>query len=257
MRTTVAFFDSLKVKTLGAGLALGSLLLPACGPTEQPAETPAAQLSAPAPGPELTSLADSNIVALLTPYLQQYPGSEVIIRTRLGDMRVRLYDDTPLHKANFLLLARKGFFDQVVFNRVEKGVVIQAGRSETRTMRINRYRLPAEIRRGHFHKYGALGMARYDDEQNPDRLSANKDFYIVQGTRLSAAEARARAGRPLTPEEVKAYETVGGLPSLDGKYTVFGEVTAGLEVMEKMMAEPVGTDKWPNKDVTIKMEVVK
>src|SRR5687768_6179667 len=106
-------------------------LLTGCGQAEKKPPTESEAPVAPSlPGPDLTALADSNVAALLTPYLNQYPGDEVVIRTRHGNMRVRLYDDTPIHKANFLLLARRGVFDETVFNRVVKGFAIQGGRGE-------------------------------------------------------------------------------------------------------------------------------
>ncbi|MBC6607258.1 peptidylprolyl isomerase [Hymenobacter sp. BT188] len=232
-------------------------LLTACGQAEKTPPTEAEAPTAPTlPGPDLTSLADSNVAALLTPYLKQYPADEVIIRTRHGNMRVRLYDDTPIHKANFLLLARRGVFDETVFNRVVKGFAIQGGRGENRTIRIARYRLPAEFQPQRFHKRGALGMARYDDDQNPDRRSSSTDFYFVQGEKLTPDQSRQMAGRSLTPEQVRTYASVGGVPALDGKYTVFGEVVEGLEVIDKIAAEPVDPYKWPLKDVPIKIEVV-
>jgi len=234
---------------------LGLALLAACGQPEQPAATPPPP-AAPVPGPDLSALTDSNATALLTQYGQQYPASEVILHTRLGDMRVKLYDDVPVHKANFLLLARKGVFDETVFNRVVNGFAIQGGRSDHRTIRINRYSLPPEIRPQHFHKRGALGMARYDDDKNPGKLSSNSDFYFVQGEKLTPDQSAAMAGRRLTPAQQQTYATTGGVPSLDGKYTVFGEVVEGLDVIDKIAAEPVGTDKWPKQDVAIKVEVV-
>lgn len=222
--------------------------------TETVAPTPSAERKA--PGPALTAIADSNAAALLLPYGKQYPASEVIVHTRLGDIRVRLYDDTPIHKANFLLLARKGVFDETVFNRVVKGFAVQGGASDHRTIRLARYRLPPEIRPQHFHKRGVLGMARYDDDENPGQLSSNTDFYFVQGQTMTPAQSQAMAGRPLTPAQQRAYATVGGVPSLDGKYTVFGEVVEGLDVVDKIANEPVDPYKWPTKDVNIKLEVV-
>ncbi|RYU82174.1 peptidylprolyl isomerase [Hymenobacter persicinus] len=236
-------------------LLLALLLTAACGQPEKPVET-APPPPPPVPGPDLSALTDSNAAALLTQYGQQYPGSEIIVHTRLGNMRVKLYDDVPVHKANFLLLARKGVFDETVFNRVVKGFAIQGGRSDHRTIRINRYHLPPEIVPQHFHKRGALGMARYDDDQNPGKLSSNSDFYFVQGEKLTPDQSAAMAGRKLTPEQQRVYATQGGAPSLDGKYTVFGEVVEGLDVIDKIAAEPVGTDKWPTKDVDIKIEVL-
>ncbi|OUJ72551.1 peptidylprolyl isomerase [Hymenobacter crusticola] len=243
-------------KVVGLGVAL--LFATACGQADQPTEAPAAKPAPPsAPGPDLTTLTDSNAAPLLLAYLKQYPASEVILHTRLGNMRIKLYDDTPIHKANFLLLSRKGVFDETVFNRVVKDLVIQGGRSDHRTIRITKYHLPPEVRPAHFHKHGALGMARYDDEQNPGRLSSNNDFYIVHGKKMAPAMAQAMSGRKLTPAQLKAYQTDGGVPALDGKYTVFGEVVEGLEVIDKIANEPVDAYSWPKKDVDIKVEVVK
>ncbi|QNE40272.1 peptidylprolyl isomerase [Hymenobacter sp. NBH84] len=239
-----------------AALLLG--LLPACNQNQPETATIAQQPATPppVPGPSLTALADSNVVALLTPYLQEHPGSEILLHTRLGTMRLRLYDDTPIHKANFLLLIRKGVFNETLFQRVEKGLVIQGGRSTNRTIAINRYRLPPEMRPEHFHKKGALAMARYDDEQNPGQLSSGIDFYIVQGKKWAPNQSKALAGRKLTPAQIQTYATEGGLPSLDGKYTVFGEVVEGLDVLDKIADEPIDAYKWPKKDVNMKMEVV-
>ena len=238
-------------------LPLLAFALPACNqrPPEDSAITPPPP--PPVPGPDLMALADSNAARLLLNYGRQYPGQEVLLQTRLGNMRIRLYDDTPIHAANFLLLARKGVFDESVFNRVVKGLVVQGGGSERRTIAMRSYRLPPEIRPAHFHKRGALAMARYDGEMNPDRLSSNNDFYIVQGKKMPPAQARANAGRPLTPDQAQTYATLGGVPGLDGHYTVFGEVVEGLDVIDKIANEPVGTDNWPTTDVGIKVKVLK
>ncbi len=233
-------------------------LLAACGPADKPAATTPPPKPKP-PGPDISALTDSTAPAALLAYGRQYPGSEVLFKTRLGTIRVKLYDDTPIHKANFLLLARRGVFDETVFNRVVKGFAVQGGQTSTgHTMRLGRYRLPPEIRPVHFHVKGALGMARYDDEQNPQHLSSNTDFYFVVGQKYTADQARAAAGRSLTPAQLKAYATKGGLPSLDGTYTVFGEVIEGLDVVEKISNVPVNPqDKWPVDDVHMKVEVVK
>lgn len=235
---------------------LALLGLAACNqapPTTAPAKSPAA-----VPGPDLATLTDSTAPAALLAYGRQYPGSEVLVKTRLGTIRVRLYDDTPIHRANFLLLARKGVFNETMFNRVVKDFAVQGGQTYgDRTIRLKRYRLPPEIRAGHFHQKGALGMARYGDEQNPRRLSSNTDFYFVVGEKMAPSQARAVAGRPLTPVQLTTYAAVGGVPSLDGQYTVFGEVVAGQDVVDRIANEPVESDKWPVKDIPLKVEVVK
>ena len=230
--------------------------LTSCNHTPPPAAAPSRPTAV--PGPDLATLTDSTAPAALLAYGRQYPGSEVLIKTRLGNIRVKLYDDTPIHRANFLLLARKGVFDETMFNRVVKGFAVQGGQTyNARTIRLKRYRLPPEIRPGHFHHKGALGMARYDDEQNPGRLSSNTDFYFAVGEKLTPAQAQAMAGRKLTPAQAKAYATVGGVPSLDGQYTVFGEVIEGQDVVDKIANEPVESDKWPVQDISIKATVVK
>ncbi len=237
-------------------VVLGGALLTACGQTPPPAAAPARP--APVPGPDLAALTDSTAPAALRAYGRQYPGSEVLVHTRLGTIRVKLYDDTPLHKANFLLLARKGVFDETMFNRVVKDFAVQGGQTYgARTIRLKRYRLPPEFRPGHFHHKGALGMARYDDEQNPSRLSSNTDFYFVVGEKLTPRQAQAMAGRQLTPAQTRAYATVGGVPSLDGQYTVFGEIVEGQDVVDKIVNEPVESDKWPVTDIRLRVEVVK
>ncbi|WP_052732367.1 peptidylprolyl isomerase [Hymenobacter terrenus] len=237
-------------------LFAGLVLLAACNQTPPPTAGPAKPAAI--PGPDLATLTDSAAPSALLAYGHQYPGSEVLVKTRLGNIRVKLYDDTPIHKANFLLLARKGVFDETMFNRVVKDFAVQGGQTyNARTIRLKRYRLPPEIRPAHFHRKGALGMARYDDEQNPGRLSSNTDFYFVVGEKLAPNQSQAMAGRKLTPAQVRAYATVGGVPSLDGQYTVFGEVIEGQDVVDKIANEPVESDKWPVKDITIKVEVVK
>ncbi|MFD2720837.1 peptidylprolyl isomerase [Hymenobacter monticola] len=237
-------------------LFIGLALLVACNQTPPPTAASAAKPTA--PGPDLATLADSTAPAALLAYGKQYPGSEVLIKTRLGNIRVKLYDDTPIHKANFLLLARKGVFDETMFNRVVKNFAVQGGQTYgARTIRLKRYRLPPEFRAEHFHRKGALGMARYDDEQNPGHLSSNTDFYFVVGEKMAPFQSQAMAGRKLTPAQTKAYATVGGVPSLDGKYTVFGEVIEGQDVVDKISNEPVESDKWPVKDIPMKVEVVR
>lgn len=236
---------------------LALLVLAACNQTPPPTAAPPARKEV--PGPDIATLTDSTAPAALLAYGRQYPGSEVLIKTRLGNIRVKLYDDTPIHKANFLLLARKGVFDETMFNRVVKNFAVQGGQTyNARTIRLKRYRLPPEIRgTTHYHKKGALGMARYDDEQNPGRLSSNTDFYLVVGEKLTPDQSQAMTRRQLTPTQTKVYATQGGVPALDGLYTVFGEVIEGQDVVDKISNQPVESDKWPVEDIPLKVEVVK
>ncbi len=240
--------------------ALAVALLTGC--QQKPAGEAGAEAGAAveAPGPALASLNEQNMVPLLTAYGQKYPGSEAVIHTRMGDIRVKLYDDTPLHRANFLLLARKKFFDQGGFYRIVKDFMIQGGDDDDREMSLGAYKVPAEFRPDHYHKRGALAMARFDDEINPKKASSNHDFYLVQGHTYSDADLDAIEQQnhlKFTPEQRTVYKTIGGAPNLDGAYTVFGEVVSGLDVVQKIADTPVDGQKWPKTEVLTKVEIAK
>ena len=246
--------SSLVFLTAIAGLAAG------CNQSPTGATGGAGQPAVAIPGPALDSLNQANVVARLTEYGRQHPGSEVILHTTLGDIGLKLYDDTPLHRANFLLLARKKFFDEGGFYRILKDFVIQGGDDDDRQMALGAYKIPAERRPGHYHKRGALAMARFGDEDNPTKASSNHDFYIVQGRTYSDAELDAieRVNQmTFTPEQRRVYKTVGGTASLDAGYTVFGEVTSGQEVVKKIADTPVDAQKWPLTEVLMTVEVVR
>lgn len=207
---------------------------------------------------ETVKLTDENVADILTEYGKLHPEKVVLIQTSMGDIKVRLYEETPLHRANFIRLAKRGFYDGAEFYRVLEGFMIQGGDSETRTMDIGKYRIPHEMNPSLFHKRGALAMARHE-ANNPEKRSSSHNFYIVQGTKIPKLEleyiARER-GLKLTPEQVKAYTTIGGEPSLDQVYTVFGEVEEGLDVVEKISKVEVDGQKWPLKAVTMKVKVL-
>ena len=115
--------------------------------------------------------------------------SKVKIITDLGDIVVRLYDETPLHRDNFIKLAKEGFYDGTLFHRVIKDFMIQGGDPESKTAKKGQqlgsgdagYTLPAEFKNGLFHKRGALAAARQGDNVNPERRSSGCQFYIVWG----------------------------------------------------------------------------
>ncbi len=118
----------------------------------------------------------------------------VTLHTSMGDIKVRLYDDTPIHRDNFLKLAREGYYDGVLFHRVIKDFMIQAGdpnsKSADSTTMLGDgdpgYTLEAEIKYPtHYHKYGALAAARTGDQVNPERRSSGSQFYIVVGKKQS------------------------------------------------------------------------
>ncbi|QCR24707.1 peptidylprolyl isomerase [Pontibacter sp. SGAir0037] len=202
--------------------------------------------------PVLHELTSETAIDTLTAFGAQNNDSIAVISTRLGDMKVRLFKDTPLHRANFVRLTKSGYYNQGEFFRVVEGFAIQGGDSDNRTMKQGSYRIPQEVTPAHIHKKGALAMARYGDERNPEKESSSNNFYLVQGKVRTLDEIRAYEAQKnikYTPEQIEAYTTIGGEPSLDQEYTVFGEVIEGIEVIDKIAAEPVTSQNWPQEIV--------
>ena len=118
---------------------------------------------------------------------------KVLIQTTLGDILVRLYDETPLHRDNFARLAAEGYYDGTLFHRVIKNFMIQGGDPESRNAPEGKqlgtggpdYTIEAEIKPGLFHKRGALAAARTGDQVNPERRSSGCQFYIVWGEKYN------------------------------------------------------------------------
>lgn len=184
------------------------------------------------------------------------------ITTNYGAVIIELYDGTPLHRDNFIKLANEHFFDSLLFHRVIKGFVAQAGDPvsknalDTATLGDGDlgYTVPAEIfPEKYFHKRGAVGMARDD---NPAKASSACQFYIVQGKIADDStfiKARARTNGYEIPEEHKAvYRSMGGIPHLDSRYTVFGEVVKGMEVIDRICNVETDKNDRPKKEVRIK-----
>lgn len=172
------------------------------------------------------------------------------ISTRLGSMVVRLYNETPEHRDNFVRLANEGFYDSTSFHRVIANFMIQGGDPNSKNddpmddgSGGPGYTLPAELRGEFFHKRGALAAARQGDSVNPTRASSGSQFYIVLGgvpfdsTTLDQIERSLRTQIPdpaftFSDSARAVYMTTGGAPHLDGSYTVFGEVVEGFDVLE-------------------------
>ncbi len=231
------------------------------------------------------------------------------LKTTLGDITISLYDDTPLHRDNFIKLVNSGFYDGIYFHRVIQNFMIQGGDPSTRTVSfpesadsLNTYTVPSEFNRLHFHKKGAVAAAREGNNVNPEMSSSGTQFYIVQGTVFNdkelniaeetinsnirqaifnkiirhIADSATKSGKPLSDAEVQSlasykmfnfltsegeykipddqrvvYKTSGGVPRLDGTYTVFGEVLEGIEVVDKIASVPTITNDKPISDVKI------
>lgn len=193
----------------------------------------------------------------------------VRIETVYGTMKIRLYEETPLHRDNFIKLVSEGYYDGQLFHRVIKDFMIQGGdpssRGADKGVMLGTggpgYTIPAEVREQYFHKKGALAAARKGDAVNPMKESSGSQFYIVQGQPFTREQLKAfeNMGRhkPFSEAQIEAYTTYGGSPHLDGEYTVFGEVVEGLEVLEKISKLPVDAYSRPYEDVVFKMVVEK
>lgn len=241
------------------------------------------------------------------------------IETEYGTLKIRLYDETPLHRDNFTKLVKEGFYSDLLFHRVIQGFMIQGGDPDSKNAEPGKqlgggdlgYTIPAEINPKFFHRRGVLAAARMGDQVNPEKRSSASQFYILQGkvfrsgeldtlqiqleetrkqnmlqTKIRAIEPElnklgaegkqeemmarydalkgevdAEAGKlpPIrfTEEQRKAYTTVGGYPSLDNNYTIFGEVTEGLEVIDKIAAQAVDPFNRPQKDIKFRITILK
>lgn len=195
----------------------------------------------------------------------------VRIHTTNGVIEVKLYSNTPIHRKNFIRLAEEGFYDSTEFHRIIPEFMIQAGdpnskpKDGERPSRVGSggpgYTLEAELGKGHIHKKGALAAARQPDNVNPKKRSSGSQFYIVVGRKIPTqyiGSFEEKNGLTYTEEQKQAYAKVGGTPHLDGGYTVFGEVTSGLELVEELSKVKTARGDRPVEPVYItKTEVIK
>lgn len=196
--------------------------------------------------------------------------AKVKISTRFGDMVVKLYDETPGHRDNFLMLVDKGFYNGLLFHRCIKNFMAQGGDPDSRGAAPGRnlgmggpgYTIPAEFNPKYFHKKGALSAARMGDQVNPSKASSGSQFYIVQGQPLNDMQlqqyqsyiGQRKPGFTFTDEQKNVYKTVGGTPMLDMDYTVFGEVVSGLNIIDSINAQPTAPGDRPIKDIIMNMQ---
>lgn len=210
----------------------------------------------------------------------------VTLTTNFGVMHIILYDQTPLHKANFIKLVDQHFYDSLLFHRVIKQFMIQGGDPNSRTVQATTqlgsgsvgHTIPAEFVPTLFHKKGALAAAR---DNNPAKASSGSQFYIVQGrvwddAGLATQLERIKSlnGHLPTEAQKQVYQTLGGSPHLDGNYTVFGEVLPppltlsrkekralaalnnplmGVAVVDSIASQPRNPSDRPLKDVRMMM----
>jgi peptidylprolyl isomerase len=239
----------------------------------------------------------------------------ISVKTSSGNIKLKLYNQTPLHRDNFVRLVKSHFFDGIPFHRVINGFMIQAGDGSLKPGISNALRdslslltVPPEFNSQLYHKKGALAAARESNDVNPEMRSSATQFYIVQGMRLTADQLNiadqsinnnirqanffrilqevsdsSKAGLNLSSSQIQeratlrlyefldktgtyriadeqrsVYMTLGGVPRLDGTYTVFGEVVEGLDVVDKIAAEKTDETDRPLNNVTIlSMKIVR
>lgn len=195
--------------------------------------------------------------------------TEVLLETTAGNIRIALYDETPLHRDNFLKLVKMNVYDSLLFHRVIKDFMIQSGDINSKHAKPGQrlgtgdydYTQEAEFRLPRiYHRRGVVAMAREGDNVNPEMRSSACQFYIVWGRVLDDAKMAkiqekldsATQGRvKLTPEMMATYKTVGGTPHLDGQYTVFGEVKEGLDIVDKIQQAQTDQFARPFEDIRI------
>ncbi len=202
---------------------------------------------------ERIAVTKENVREVLTQYGKENQDTEVEITTQHGIIRLKLFSDTPLHRANFVKQIKEGYYDNADFYRIVYEFMIQGGDMSKSLP----YRLPSEFRPNYFHKKGALAMARVSDN-NPDMESSSTEFYIIQGRRYAdweIDEEARNAGITLTPEQKQTYLTIGGDMSLDQKYTVFGEVTSGLDVVDVIAKSKTYNEK-PSQKIPFEIKIV-
>jgi cyclophilin family peptidyl-prolyl cis-trans isomerase len=190
----------------------------------------------------------------------------VRIKTSYGECIIRLYNETPKHRDNFIKLSKRGFFNGTLFHRVIQNFMIQGGDPDSKNAKPGielgnggvDYTVPAEFNDSLFHKRGVLAAARDD---NPQKASSGCQFYIVEGKRLSDAkmdslEQTRLKGHKIPEWQREWYRTVGGTPQLDHNYTVYGEVVSGIDMVDRIAAVKKDERDRPLADVPMTVELM-
>ncbi len=185
---------------------------------------------------------------------------KVIIKTNYGKVKLKLYNETPQHRDNFVKLAKEGFYNGTIFHRVIPEFMVQGGDPDSKNAKPDQrlgsggldYTVPAEFNKKLYHKKGALAAARTGDRGNPKKASSSCQFYIVVGKTVTDQELDQleQANKiEYTEQQRDDYKTIGGTPFLDQNYTVYGEVIKGLEIVEKIAETEVNNLDRPKEDV--------
>ncbi|SEG02311.1 peptidylprolyl isomerase [Parabacteroides chinchillae] len=212
----------------------------------------------------LTLLFVSVFILSHCPLHAQETETLVLIDTDMGKIKVKLFNDTPQHRDNFIKNVKEKLYDGLLFHRVIKQFMIQGGDITSKDAPMDKhlgdgdpdYTIPAEIVfPKYFHKRGMLCAARTGDEENPEKASSASQFYIVTGkyyTEMELDKMTKEKGTTFTPEQKQAYMLEGGTPHLDGNYTIFGEVVSGMKAVDKIQFTETNENDRPVKNIKIK-----
>lgn len=205
---------------------------------------------------------------------------KVLVQTNYGNITLKLYNETPLHRDNFIKLVKAKTYDGVLFHRVIDQFMIQGGDPDSKTATKGQllgdgdvgYSIPAEFRTPTiYHKYGVLAAAREGDDVNPEKASSGCQFYIVVGKKFTDEQLDTmqagkieKYGHPndstykFSAQAREDYKTIGGTPHLDGNYTVYGEVLSGMDVAERISKAATDENDQPISDIrVIKMRLIR
>jgi cyclophilin family peptidyl-prolyl cis-trans isomerase len=198
------------------------------------------------------------------------PNYYVRIKTVYGECIIRLYNETPLHRDNFIKLTKKGHYNGTLFHRVIQNFMIQGGDPDSKDAAKNKpgmelgngdvgYTVPAEFRDSLFHKRGVLAAARDDI---PSKASSGCQFYIVEGKRFTDEDLdkliqTRMKGRQIPASQRQIYKSVGGSPHLDQNYTVYGEVVSGIDMVDMVASVKKDTKDRPLIDVPMTVSLLK
>ncbi len=215
------------------------------------------------PKPTHDLITDENVVERLTAYGKENPETVVDIYTTKGKIKIRLFKDTPLHRANFILLAKSGYLTHALFSRVDEQFMAQFGGSYDELQKdiqdtLGVYTIPAEMSHHRFHKRGALAAAR-SYSNNPEKRSACNEMYFVEGLKYSDISLDHYEGEnnyTFTKVQRDYYNNNPGAAHIDGEHTVFGQIIQGFSAVPKLTHVETDSRDWPVTDIYVDSVVV-